>query len=114
MTNASQITRDLYPALRRGRWRRWLVVAALVCTLGVYSIELTHDHKTMAAELACPVCHVMAHGAPNLLKPNLVPIVSFAGWYRHILPRLEFPAVHTHYKLKPQSRAPPLSAPSLV
>ncbi|HKV97990.1 MAG TPA: hypothetical protein VJR90_10970 [Gammaproteobacteria bacterium] len=114
MTTTQQTTRNLYPALRRTRWRRWLVIAALVCVVGIYSIELTHDHKTTAAELACPVCHVLAHGAPNLLKANLTPLVRFAGWYRHILPRLDFSAVSLRFNLKPQPRAPPIVAPSLV
>ena len=105
---------NLYPALRRARWRRWLVVVALVCTLGIYSIGLTHHHKTEASELACPVCQVMAHGAPNLLKPNLTPLVSFAGWYRHVLPRRDFSLVSLRFNLKPQPRAPPIIAPSLV
>ncbi|MGB9429095.1 MAG: hypothetical protein WCC11_04345 [Gammaproteobacteria bacterium] len=114
MTSTPPITRDIYPALRRARWRRWLVVAALVCMVGIYSIALTHHHKTERAELTCPVCQVMAHGAPSLLKPNLTPVVSYASWYRHTLPRQEFFAVPLRFNLKPQPRAPPLPAPSIV
>lgn len=111
---ARQITHDLYPVLRQAGWRRWLVVAALVCTVGIYSIELTHDHRTTAAELACPVCHVLAHGAPSLLKPNLTPVVSFAGWYRHDLPQSQRFVISPQFDLRPQPRAPPTPAPSLV
>lgn len=114
MTTATQTIHNLYPALRGARWRRWLVIAALVCTIGIYSIELTHLHRGTAAELACPVCHVLAHGAPNLLKPNLTPLVSFAGWYCHILPWREFSLAPLRFDLKPQPRAPPVITPSLV
>ena len=114
MTTAPQLSRYLNPALQHARWRRWLVVAALVCMVGIYSIALTHHHKTEKAELACPVCQVMAHGAPSLLKPNLTPVVSYAGWYRHALPRQEFFTAPLRFNLKPQPRAPPISVPSLV
>ncbi len=114
MTAAPRLARNLYPALRQMRWRRWLVVTALICTIGIYSIELTHDHKTTVAELACPACHVLAHGAPNLLKPNLTPVVGHAGWYWHVLPRRGMRVASARHALKPQPRAPPLLAPSLV
>lgn len=113
MIAASQPSRRLYPALRQASWRRWLVVAALICTVGIYSIELIHLHRSTAAELACPVCHTLAHGAPNLLKPNLTPAVSYAGWYRHVLPRRDSSAVPLRFSLRPQPRAPPFFAPSL-
>lgn len=111
---APPVSRQFYPTLRRARWRRWLVIAALVCVVGIYSIELTHDHKTKAAELACPVCHVLAHGAPSLLKPNLIPAVSFSGWYRHVLLHRDFSLAPLRFNLKPQPRAPPLIASSHV
>lgn len=114
MTTTQQIALNIYPALRRARWRRWLVVVALVCTLGIYSIGLTHHHKTEASELACPVCQVMAHGAPSLLKPNLMPVVSFASWYRHDLPQSQHFVISPQFALRPQPRAPPVIAPSLV
>lgn len=114
VTTATQTIHNLYPALRGARWRRWLVIAALVCTIGIYSIELTHLHRGTAAELACPVCHVLAHGAPNLLKPNLTPLVSFAGWYRHDLSQSQRLVISPQFDLKPQPRAPPVITPSLV
>ncbi|MGA9851814.1 MAG: hypothetical protein WBR15_02660 [Gammaproteobacteria bacterium] len=106
--------RDALPVLRQAGWRKWLVAVALVCMVGIYSIEVTHHHKTEASELACPVCHVMAHGAPNILKPALSPAVSFAGWYRHVLPRADFTVVRSTLNLLPQPRAPPISVPSFV
>lgn len=114
MTTTQQPTRNFYPALRRARWRKWLLIAALVCMLGIYSIGLTHHHQSRAAELACPVCQVMAHGAPNLLKPNLTPVASFAGWYRHDLPQSQRFVISPQFELRPQPRAPPTPAPSLV
>ncbi|MGH8293052.1 MAG: hypothetical protein ACRESA_06210 [Gammaproteobacteria bacterium] len=114
MTVASILNSDILPSLRQAHWRRWLVALALVCVVGIYSIEVTHHHKTAASELACPICQVMAHGAPNLLKPALSPVVSFAGWYRHVLPRMDSAGVRSILKLLPQPRAPPVSVPSSV
>lgn len=114
MISASILNSGILPSLRRTQWRAWLVALALVCTVGIYSIELTHDHKTMAAELACPVCHVMAHGAPNLLKPSLTPAVSIVGWYRHVLPRTDATGLRPAPALLPQPRAPPVSVPFQV
>jgi hypothetical protein len=115
MTNTvSTFHRNILPSVRQAPWRRWLVALALICVVGVYSIELTHDHKTLASELACPVCHVMAHGAPNLFKPVIKPVISFIGWYLHVLPRQGFSHVHSVAKLLPEPRAPPVAAFSIV
>jgi hypothetical protein len=81
---------------------------ALICVVGVYSIELTHDHTTLASELACPVCHVMAHGAPNLFKPSINPAASFIGWYLHVLPRQGVSHVRSVSTFLPEPRAPPV------
>ncbi|MGH8307221.1 MAG: hypothetical protein ACRER0_03030 [Gammaproteobacteria bacterium] len=114
IATTSIFKRDALPVLRQAGWRKWLVALALVCVVGIYSIEVTHHHKTEASELACPICHVMAHGAPNLLKPVLSPVVSFAGWYQHVLPRTTSAVVRSVIKLLPQPRAPPVSVPSSV
>lgn len=101
-------------ALRQARWRRWLVAAALVCVVGVFSIALTHHHKSEKAELSCPVCQVLAHGIPAPAKPNLAPALKNASWYRHTLPQWAFSPFVRRYSLKPQPRAPPVSTASLV
>ncbi|MGH8400999.1 MAG: hypothetical protein ACRESU_07850 [Gammaproteobacteria bacterium] len=113
-STVSTLHRDILPAARQAGWRRWLVALALICVVGVYSIELTHDHETAASELACPVCHVMAHGAPNLFKPSLSPTISFIGWYLHVLPLQGSSHVHTVIRLRPEPRAPPVPAISNV
>lgn len=114
MTPATEFSPQLWAALRQARCRRWLVAAVLACTVGIYSIVLTHHHKTKASELACPVCQVMAHGAPSLHKPKLTPVVSIAGWYRHDLPQSQHFVISLQFDYRPQPRAPPLLASSLV
>lgn len=112
--SVSRITRNLFPSLRRARWRRWLVITALVCVVGIFSIGVTHHHQTLAAELACPVCHITAHGSPDLLHVDTTPAASFAGWYRHALPHTNFVFAPSRFNLTPPARAPPASVSSLI
>jgi hypothetical protein len=92
---------------RRRGWHRWLLLFALSCTIGLYSIEVTHNHRTAADDLRCPVCHVIGHNAlessPPDLAPALVPaLLSFALLSATVTVRSRrsfFP--------KPQTRAPP-------
>lgn len=57
--------------MRRARWFGWLVLVAAVCTVGLYALEAAHTHKTLAGELHCPVCQVMAHSALEVFTPRL-------------------------------------------
>ncbi|MDE2091527.1 MAG: hypothetical protein KGJ08_06485 [Gammaproteobacteria bacterium] len=101
-------------ATRKSHWRKWVAVCALLCTIGVYSIELTHDHETLASELGCPICHVMAHSAPNLLKPNITPVFNQLSWFSHLLPLRASASSYRPFAVRPQTRAPPLATSSLV
>ncbi len=92
---------------RRRDWRTWLLLLALAWTVGLYSIEATHNHQTAADDLRCPVCHVVGHNALDSttpdLKPALIPaLLSFVLMPAALmmLPRRAFPP-------KPQTRAPP-------
>jgi hypothetical protein len=104
----------IFPATRKAGWRKWVAVCALVCTIGVYSIELTHDHETVASEMGCPICHVMAHSAPNLLKPNITPVFSQLSWFSHFKPASAAGALYNSFAVRPQTRAPPAPTSSLV
>ncbi|MGH8279564.1 MAG: hypothetical protein ACRETQ_08390 [Gammaproteobacteria bacterium] len=114
MTNVRLTSRNFLPVLRHAGWRRCLLAVALVCMVGIFSVGVTHHHKTLAAELACPVCHVTAHGAPDLLHVDVTPSASFAGWYRHPLLTLRTSHVLPSFGLRPPARAPPVPATSLV
>ncbi|HVC29291.1 MAG TPA: hypothetical protein VNF48_07030 [Gammaproteobacteria bacterium] len=105
---------SIFQSARKARWRKWVAVCALACTIGVYSIELTHDHETLASQLGCPICHVMAHSAPNLLKPNITPVFSQLNWFSHFKPAPAAGALHNSFAVKPQTRAPPVFTSSLV
>ncbi|HEY4128035.1 MAG TPA: hypothetical protein VGN70_08335 [Gammaproteobacteria bacterium] len=95
------------PVNRLRDWRAWLLLLALGCTVALYSVEATHNHRTAADDLRCPVCHVLGHNALDSntpdLKPALVPaLLGFAllPVVFAVLPR------HSAY-LTPPSRAPP-------
>jgi hypothetical protein len=95
----------MHPKLRR--WGRWLLLAAMACTIALYSIEVTHNHRTAADDLRCPVCHVLGHNALDSaatdLKPALIPALLL---YVLILPALMLLPKRRAF-FTPPSRAPP-------
>ena len=88
-------------------WRAWLLLWALLCAVGLYSIEATHNHRTAADDLRCPVCHVVGHNALDSttpdLKPALIPVLMFFL----LLPASVAVQSRRYFFLKPQTRAPP-------
>lgn len=93
--------------MRHARWFACVLLAALVCTVGLYSIQSCSGHETLTAELGCPVCHAVAHSALQVYLPKFQPqsvsrLVSFLA-YAPL-----HPAAPAHVNLLPyQSRAPP-------
>ncbi|HKT31225.1 MAG TPA: DUF2946 family protein [Gammaproteobacteria bacterium] len=93
--------------MRRARWFRWMLLAAVFCTVGLYTAEFSHHHDTPAADLHCPICQVMAHSALEVFAPQFKPLppairVHFLAFAPH---HASAPA-HV-YTVKYQSRAPP-------
>lgn len=97
--------------MRLPRWKRLLLCLALVCAVGLYSVEATHDHRTTADELRCPVCHVVGHSALNSYKPNTDVLLSLSGWYAPSPVQHDADYVQHPFDLKPRTRAPPAPAP---
>jgi len=94
--------------LRRARWFKWMLLAAVLCTVGLYTAEFSHHHDTPAADLHCPICQVMAHSALDVFTPQFKPLpptirMQFLAFKPTITaaPRRMFIVTH-------QSRAPPL------
>jgi len=61
----------LLTPIRRARWFSSVMLVAAICTVGLYALEAAHHHKTLAGELHCPVCQVMAHSALEVFAPQL-------------------------------------------
>lgn len=101
-------------AARLPRWRRWLVLFALVCAVSLYSIEATHDHRTAQDQLRCPVCHVVGHNALDTTPPDLTPAAVLVAIFFLALPAAGILPISRRYTLKPQPRAPPASILSLI
>jgi hypothetical protein len=55
-------------------WRGGLVVIATLCLLGLYSIALTHNHRSVPGALHCPVCQIAGHSPADLHAPDLSPM----------------------------------------
>ncbi|MGH8378964.1 MAG: DUF2946 family protein [Gammaproteobacteria bacterium] len=94
--------------MRRAHWFRWVLFAAVLCTVGLYTLEFAHHHETPAAELHCPVCQVMAHSALDVFSPQFKPLppvirVHFLAFAFH---RTSVPG--RAFTVKYQSRAPPV------
>ncbi|MDE2069919.1 MAG: hypothetical protein KGJ04_01475 [Gammaproteobacteria bacterium] len=95
--------------LRRTRWFSGMLLVAVLCTVGLYTLEFAHHHETPAAELHCPICQVMAHGALDVFSPTFQPQpptvrARFLALVPHLTPVPERVFHVTH-----RSRAPPLA-----
>jgi hypothetical protein len=95
-------------------WRAELLLAALACTISLYSIEATHNHRTALDDLRCPVCHVVGHSALDVYTPDLTPALSLALLCFVLLPAPLGGSIRSFYFPKPQTRAPPLSSLSII
>lgn len=102
------------PRRRLARWRVWLAMFALSCAVGLYSIEATHHHKTALDDLRCPVCHVVGHSALDVYTPDLTPAFNLALLFFVLLPVAAAGAPRSRSFLRPQTRAPPVLALSIV
>jgi hypothetical protein len=94
--------------MRKARWFRGVLLAAVVCTVGLYCIAATHHHKTLMAELHCPICQVAVHSSLEVYTPHFAPVPPIA---RIQFVRLEFPHTATSkngWTVNYQSRAPPV------
>ena len=104
------------PRTRRAKrlpaWRRWLALFALFCTISLYSIEATHDHRTARDQLRCPICHVVGHNALDATPPDLAPVAALAPVFLLPLPAMGTLPSSRRYTLRPQTRAPPSIAHS--
>jgi len=92
---------------RLPRWRVWLLLCAITCAVGLYSIEATHNHRTAADDLRCPVCHVVGHNALDSATPDLNPALVPALLFLVLLPVAITLRPYRSYSPKPQTRAPP-------
>jgi len=102
------------PVRRLSRWRAGLLLLALACTVALYSIEATHNHKTVLDDLRCPVCHAVGHSALDVYTPDLTPAFNLTLLFFVILPLTAVGAPKTRLFLRPQTRAPPVLATSNV
>lgn len=88
------------------RLRRFLMLFAMVCFVGLYSIAEYHHHADEAGEMACAVCHVAAHSSadipvPDLSAPAFVLVLLFLLGLAGSLP------VPGRASFRPRSRSPP-------
>ncbi len=102
------------PVRRLAAWRAGLLLFALTCAVSLYSIEATHNHKTVLDDLRCPVCHVVGHSALDVYTPDLTPAFSLALLFFVLLPAPLVGASRSFYFPKPQTRAPPSLSLSII
>lgn len=102
------------PVRRLAAWRAGLLLFALTCAISLYSIEATHNHKTVLDDLRCPVCHVVGHSALDVYSPDLTPAFSLALLFFVLLPAPLVGTSRSFYFPKPQTRAPPSLSLSII
>jgi hypothetical protein len=100
--------RGWFAAMRRARWFKSVLLLAVICTIGIYSVEVTHNHETPAQELHCPICQVVVHNSLQVYSPQFAPHPP--------IPRIQYlalepqPAIESgrEWTVQFQSRAPPI------
>lgn len=84
-----------------------MLLVAVLCTVGLYTLEFAHHHETLTAELHCPICRVMAHGALDVYAPQFKPLPPVIRMhYLAFAPHQTSAAVRV-FTVNYQSRAPP-------
>ncbi len=87
--------------------RHLILIAVLLCFIGLYGLEASHHHVKEADEMACAVCHVAAHSAADAPAPLSVPAFSLLLLFLAAIPELA--AFSSLISLRPRSRSPPAS-----
>lgn len=82
-----------------------ILIAVLLCFVGLYGLEAAHHHVKEADEMACAVCHVAAHSAADAPAPLAMPAISLILIFLAAIP--EFAAFSSLTSLLPRSRSPP-------
>ena len=88
-------------------WSRWLVLFALISAVSLYSIEATHDHKTLAEQLNCPAGHAVGHSPLNSFTPNITTTFVAYRFFKTDPPKVETVHIESPLYFIPQSHAPP-------
>lgn len=102
------------PPRRLAPWRAGLLLLALACTISLYSIEATHNHRTALDDLRCPVCHVVGHSTLDVYTPDLTPAFALALLFFVLLPLTAVGAPKSLFFPRPQTRAPPTLSFSII
>lgn len=90
------------------RFRRRVVLVATALFLCLTVSESAHHHKTLQAQLLCPVSHLISHGQIVVPTPAVAPAPPVAiGLFVRISLRANLELPQTP-RLRPQTRAPPL------
>ncbi len=93
--------------LRSSSLALWLVVAALVCMVGLYSLQVTHLHHSTKTSLTYPKSQVERPALLDGLLPDLAPIAPLQASYHLTLTEPGPDFVADTPRLTPQGRAPP-------
>lgn len=102
----AHVSRPAASRAARG-WRRYLVLAALTCMVGLYSLQVMHVHLAVKSSLVYPKSQVERPLAAENQLPDLTAALSFRTLYHFTVADSDYRYVHLTLRLKPQSRAPP-------
>ncbi|MGH8278402.1 MAG: hypothetical protein ACRETQ_02400 [Gammaproteobacteria bacterium] len=94
--------------LRRARWFNGVLLAAVVCAVGVFTVGMScHDHDTAA--VPCAICQVTAHSALQVYAPQFAPVAPAirVEYLAYAVTQRRIPA-HA-FVIKNQPRAPPFA-----
>ncbi|MGH8321227.1 MAG: hypothetical protein ACRESI_04640 [Gammaproteobacteria bacterium] len=94
--------------MRRARWFAWVLLAAVVCAVGVFTLGLSCDGDDSGA-IPCAICQVTAHSVLEVYTPKFEAVmpVSLMHYFDIVAPKYSIP--NHAFIIKNQSRAPPFA-----
>ncbi|MGH8396787.1 MAG: hypothetical protein ACRETA_00890 [Gammaproteobacteria bacterium] len=94
--------------MRRAHWFKWVLLAAVICAVGVFTLGLScHDDDTAA--IPCAICQVTAHSVLQVYAPQFKAVapVSRVHYVAFVAPKCSI--IQYAFIIKNQSRAPPFA-----
>lgn len=88
-------------------WRRYLLLAALTCMVGLYSLQVTHFHSSTKHSLEYPKSQVERPALHDTVLPDLTATLDFCALYHFTATDSGRCFIHRTLRFKPPGRAPP-------
>lgn len=94
--------------LRRARWFNWVLLAAVVCAVGVFTLGLScYDDDTAA--VPCAICQVTVHSVLEVYTPQFAAVAPVTRVHYLAFVSPQWRVTGRAFVIRNQPRAPPLA-----